>query len=219
MRALITLIALSIGAPAWAQDAPTHRAELIAWSSDGATALVTEVITTPNGGGERAIRLLSQRSPRRVVLSRVSDPDAKTPQKISERSCTQRLKSLDKVLKKRGFSDVTVDATCADRAKLLSVSDAQKAKTADTWFSGEGLSLSRDDLEIGLTGNVLSLTTNSVSVGSWSSTPQPLQLRAAISATGQLAVVFYGWGSGNWRIMKVLASKTGDPKALKSVRP
>ena len=95
MRALMILIILSVGAPAWAQEAPTHRAELLAWSSDGSTALVTEVITTPNGGGERAIRLISQRGPKRVVVSKVSDPSTVTPQKVSERSCIQRVKGLD----------------------------------------------------------------------------------------------------------------------------
>ncbi|MGB0588936.1 MAG: hypothetical protein ACPGU1_04570 [Myxococcota bacterium] len=218
MRALIFLTVLCVGVPASAQEAPTHRAELLAWSSDGATALVTEVITTPNGGGERAVRLVSKRGSKRIVLSRVADPSATTPQKISERSCISRLKSLDKLLQKRGFSGVTVDAVCADRATLIRVGDAQTAKTADTWFSGEGLRLSRDGLALSLEGNILMLDSHGATIGNWSPTPQPLKLRAAMSATGHLMLVFYEWGSGNLRIMKVLASKTGDPKALKSVR-
>ena len=159
------------------------------------------------------------RGPKRVVVSQVSDPNTVTPQKVSERSCIQRVKGLVKALKKRGFSDVTVDDTCANRAALITVGGAQTAKTADTWFSGEGLSLSRDGLELSLEGNILVLSSSTATLGTWSPTPQPLQLRAALSATGQLMIIFYGWGTGNWRIMKVLASKTGDPKAFKSVRP
>jgi hypothetical protein len=219
MRALAIIIMLCVGGQAWAQEAPTHRAELIAWSSDGATALVTEIVTTPNGGGERAIRLISQRGPKRTVLSKVNDPNATTPQKVSVRSCVQRMKSLDKTLQKRGFSDVSLDLTCADRASLISVGDAQTAKTADTWFSGEGLRLSRDGLTLSLEGNALTLASHDALFGLWSPMPQPLQLKAAMSATGRLIVVFYGWGAGNWRIAKVLASKTGDPQTLKSIRP
>lgn len=218
MRACIIITLICLCSPAWGQDAPTHRAELIAWSSDGASALISEVVTNPDGSGERAIRLLSKRSPKRVVLSKIANANAKKPQKVSERSCIQRMKGLKATVDKRGFSDLTFDLNCADRANLVTAGEALKAKTADTWFSGEGLALDRGSLELSLKDNVLVLASQGSPVASWANTPQPLQLKAAMASTGRLVIILFGWGSGNWRVMKALDSKDGDPKGLKSIR-
>ena len=79
MTLLITAL-LVLGSPAQATEAPTHRAELLAWSADGTAALVSEVSTSPTGG-VRALRLLSKSGARRVVLSQIVLGKGKTPQK------------------------------------------------------------------------------------------------------------------------------------------
>ncbi|MDP6946758.1 MAG: hypothetical protein QF464_21590, partial [Myxococcota bacterium] len=203
---------------ALATEAPTHRAELLAWSTDGLTGLVRETSTTPNGGGERALRLISKRSPSRVVLSQINDPDSKRPQKVSDAACARRLRSFGKTLVKRGFTDVSVALTCADRAALVTVGKAHSAKIADTWFTGEGTNLSRNELSIRIRDNVLELRANDQAIGAWPDIPQPLEMRAALSPAGSLLVVFHGWEPANSGLMAVLSSKTGAAKDLAPTR-
>ena len=217
MRASIIISLFLLCSPAWAQDAPTHRAELIAWSPDGTNALVSEVITNPDGSGERAIRLLTARGPKRVVVSKIANANAAKPQTVSDKTCANRIKALSTTIGKRGFTDLTFDLTCTDRARLVKVGGALSAKTADTWFSGEGLKLDRGGLELSLQDNTLVLASNSSPVVTWPNTPQPLQMKAAMAPSGRLLIVFFGWG-GNWRLMAALTSKDGDPKTLKKLR-
>jgi hypothetical protein len=220
MRALMLLITLCLAAPAaLASNTPTHRAELLAWSTDGLTALVRETTTTPNGGGQRALRLLSRVSPKRVIVSQIDDPSARRPQKVSDSSCAQRLRSLGRVLEKRGFPGVSVAVTCADRARLVTVGPAASARTADTWFGGDGTSLARDGLSLRLRDSVLELSSVGTTIGRWPNTPQPLELQAALSPSYSLVVVFHHWPGGNSGVLKVLASKTGLPDDFKATRP
>jgi hypothetical protein len=220
MRALTLLISLLLVAPAGqASQTPTHRAELLAWSTDGLTALVRETTTTPSGGGERALRLLSRSGAKRVVVSHIDAPQSKRPQKVSDKSCVQRLRSFGKLLERRGFPDVAVAATCEDRANLVSIGQAESARTADTWFSGDGTHLTRAELALGLDANVLELSADGQSVGKWAQTPQPLKMRASLSPAHTLLVVIHDWWPGNSGVLKVLSSKTGLPQDFKPVRP
>ena len=217
MRTCIVISLFWFCSSAWAQDAPTHRAELIAWSADGTNALINEVITNPDGSGERAIRLLSNRGQKRVVVSQIANANTAKAQKISERTCSNRLKALHKTTTKRGFTDLDLDLTCADRARLIRVGGALSAKTADTWFSGEGLTLDRGALTLKLEDNTLVLTASGSPVATWPNTPQPLQMKAAMAAKGHLIIIFFGW-EGNWRVIGALGSKDGDPKTLRKLR-
>jgi len=219
MRALTLLISLSLVAPAAsATTAPTHRVELLAWSTDGLTALISETTTTPDGGGQRALRLLARSGAKRIVVSEI-DPGARRPQKVNDKACARRLRSLGKVLEKRGFPDVSVAVTCADRAKLITVGPAAAARTDDTWFGGDSTSLARDGLSLRLRDNVLTLATDGQTVGEWPNTPQPLELQAALSPSHALLVVLHRWGGGNSGVLRVLASKTGLPQDFKLTRP
>ncbi len=218
MRSCVLALVLCLSSPAWADEAPTHRADLIAWSSDGSSALIKEIITQPDGSGERAIRVVSRRASKRFVFSKVADANAEVAQQVKVKTCIQRLKTLTKRLKKHAFEGLNVDMTCADRSQLITVGGAQKALSADTWFSGEGLQLSRGALDMDISDNVLRISSQGATISTWQNTPQPLQIRATMASSGRLLVIFYGWGAGNWRIMKVLASQSGDPGDFKMVR-
>ena len=220
MRALtlFTSLALLFAPGALAADAPTHRAELLAWSTDGRTALIRETSTTPNGGGERALRLVSRTAPKRILVSQITNPAAKRPQKISDSSCLQRLKSLSRALTKRGFTDVSVAETCADRAKLVTLGHAARARAQDSWFRGTGTRLSKQALTLTLSDNVMEVTASGKRVGQWSHTPQPLEMKAALSPSHELLVVIHTWGHGNSGLLKVLASKSGLPEDLRALR-
>lgn len=219
MRALTLLASLLMAAPtALATDAPTHRAELLAWSDDGMTALVRETSTIPAGGGQRALRLLSARGAKRVILSQIDNPNAKRAQKVSDRACASRLRSFGKLLAKRGFTDVSVAVTCADRATLVTIGRAAAARVADTWFSGRGTHQTRDALTVSLRDNVLELGSDGKLVGRWPNTPQPLEIRAALSPSGSVIVVVHQWEPGNSGVLAVLASKTGLAADFKRAR-
>ncbi|MDP6943846.1 MAG: hypothetical protein QF464_06810 [Myxococcota bacterium] len=220
MRALTLTLSLLLAAPSvLATDAPTHRTELLAWSGDGTTALIRETSTAPNGSGERALRLLSKRAPKRIVVSQIDDPNGKRPQKVSDKSCAKRLKALGKTLDKRGFAGVSVATTCEDRANLVTVTEAEVARAADTWFSGDGTQRTRDGLTLKLRDNVLELAADGHTVGSWPNAPQPLEMSAALSPSKSLIVVLYHWNTINAAVMAVLSSKTGLPADFKPTRP
>lgn len=112
----------------------TYRADVLAWSSDGLSALVEFSADGPEGGGSSGYGVMTCAGVQgRVTVSSDFSPGGpSTPQTISAQACREAVKKLGEALKVSGFKNVTVDpSSCArERGGLVRVNEEPKPNDA-----------------------------------------------------------------------------------------
>lgn len=139
---LITAAALLLPGPADAMRIRT-QVSLVAWSSDGKSALLRESQDGPEGGGSAGFLVVSTSKSKvlRVVISSDFSPGGGSrPQMISASQCQAELAQLARVIKRAKFKGITLlpDGCKGKYRSVLKVSvAAQKAATASVLGRGK----------------------------------------------------------------------------------
>lgn len=221
-QSLTLLLALTVASSAAIAVEPAsahYETRLIAWSGDGSAALVEERVAEANGGTVYALQVVSgAERGKRYVLSSIPKPDARKPQKVSDKACAKTLGKLKADLEARGIGAVTVAAACGDRSGLITVGEQADAGVADSWFSGEGAKLTRSNWSVSVVRNTLSVAVDGEAVATWPDTPHYLRLKASVSKDGRLLLIFNEWLGGNSTLVLAAYTKTGAPADLKELR-
>jgi hypothetical protein len=107
----------------------TQNSNLVAWSSDGRSALIEQRERGPEGGGSLTYLLLSGRPVTQESFPLSSDfsNGASTIERITVDSCQSAAESLARRLEKEGFTGISVEASrCQQpgRSRTVNVSSA-----------------------------------------------------------------------------------------------
>ena len=110
-----------------------HHFRLVAWSSDGASALVSISARGPERGGSMSYRVISAAGDpdlEIMVSNRMSPGDGSTPQQVSKKQCVRQLRKLRTVLRRLKFEGVqTRPRGCSQNPRCAAVcSQAQQAE-------------------------------------------------------------------------------------------
>ncbi len=134
---------------------------VLAFSQDGASALVQVVVSGPEGGGQIAYELWSASAPVRErfeLSSDLSPGDGSRPQAVADKTCVARLQELGATLKRRGFRGATVQpGQCSKRGNLVTVDKQQLADVAAAQFKAKNNKLSHEGLEVRFRGSNIDL--------------------------------------------------------------
>ena len=109
MRFLLVLL-IAVGAMAAVAMHITKDVSLLAWSSDGLSALLSYDADGPEGGGSSGFGVLTcmGEGARVTVSSDFSNGGSSHPQTITEKSCRDGLTKRDETLKANAFKGITV---------------------------------------------------------------------------------------------------------------
>jgi hypothetical protein len=146
-----------------AASAMSLRTDLtvLAFSQDGASALVQVVVNGPEGGDQISYEVWSVNAPVRErfeLSSDLSPGDGSHPQTVEQKACVERLNQLSAVLKRRGFKGATVQpAQCSKRGNFVTVDKPHLAEVDAALFRAKNKKLVHEDLEVHFRGNIIEI--------------------------------------------------------------
>jgi hypothetical protein len=139
---------------------------VLAFSQDGASALVQVVVNGPEGGDQIAYEVWSANAPVRErfeLSSDLSPGDGSRPQTVQQKDCVDRLNQLGQVLKRRGFKGATAHpAQCNKRGNLVTVDKPHLAEVDAALFRAKNKKLVHEDLEVRFRGSSIEIAKGDV---------------------------------------------------------
>lgn len=139
----------------------TVQTNIVAVSTDGRSVLVASRAHGPEGGGSYSVSLYSADQPNElgfVFSSDFSPGDGSTPESISAAACGAALAKLGKALAAKKFRGVKVATSCAQRSGLVTVDDAERARTAKLEVAPDAFDVKDKTCRIRGAGGAVDLT-------------------------------------------------------------
>lgn len=183
MYRFVFLVGVLLPCTGWGMHIRTN-VEILAFSQDGAAALLEKGEFGPEGGGALSYVLVSAKAAHRLevtVSSDFSPGDGSRPQRVDVKTCQSALRRLGKVLAEAGVAGVvTHPERCSKRGRLVEVSPKKKEEVEASCFRGDA------DLRLG--GLVLRATGTDL-VLERDGAPTVVLNRAALRGKGKLGAV------------------------------
>lgn len=189
MNRMVTTAALLVAVSSWAMGVRSD-ASLVAWSTNGKSALLRIISHGPEGGGGRAYQVVGEVQARVEVSNTMSPGDGSTPEHVSPSSCKAAAKQLGAALAKAGIVGATIsESVCDDRSRSDVVTTEPMDQTG--FFSpGPAGGLTRGAATLEVKAEKLAVTEGDKRIAFTAPQAPPEGFRAALSPSGQLLLVF-----------------------------
>ncbi len=201
-----------------------HHLKLLAWSSDGASALLANKVRDREGGGALGYRVIRAdgKTDLRLEVSKLTNPGAGSKrQRVTRKRCLRRLGQLRSTLRRLRFRGVGVVASaCAgkERSGLVEIDDKTRAAVAASWLKrarskspsgGLVVDLQDHHVTVRLRGRLLFKSSRKVA--------RVRRVRGAKSASSRMMVIV-GHGAGSSHLVSILRKRSGKPAGWVEVR-
>lgn len=184
------LMSVSSGAMGIRSDA-----SLVAWSTNGKSALLRLISHGPEGGGGREYQVVGEVQVRVALSNTMSPGDGSTPETVSADSCKAAANKLEAALTKAGIRGATVSAAVCDDHSRSEVVTAEAMEHSGFFATGKGAQLTRGAATLEVEGAQLTVTEGTKRTRFTAPAPLPEEFRAALSPSGQLLLVFTEGGA------------------------
>jgi hypothetical protein len=165
-------------------------ASLVAWSTNGKSALLRIISHGPEGGGGRGYQVVGEVQARVEVSNTMSPGDGSTPERVTPASCKAAAKQLGAALVKAGISGATItESSCDDRSRSDVVTTEAMEETG-FFAPGKGGVLTRGTARLEVKGAQLTVTEGDLAKTFTAPEAPPEGMRAALSPSGQLLLLF-----------------------------
>jgi hypothetical protein len=189
MNRLVTTAALLVAVSSSAMGVRSD-ASLVAWSANGKSALLRIISHGPEGGGARGYQVVGEVQARVEVSNTMSAGDESTPDRVTPASCKAAAKQLSAALAKAGIGGATItESICDDRSRSDVVTTEAMEETG-FFTPGKGGVLTRGAATLEVKGAQLTVTEGEKAKSFTAPAAPPEGMRAALSPSGQLLLLF-----------------------------